>query len=86
MKSDRIAREVITKHRFKSRMPDFIGKPSVLGERQNSSVKEQLPFLNKKEETVILTPEEQAQREMLGLYSAAFKSRLSVSNLSVVRS
>ena len=75
IKSDSIAREVITKLNLKAHT-DFIAKPSVLGELK-ATVKEQLPFLNKKEVTVY-APEEQAEREMLGLL-AAFKSRLSVS-------
>lgn len=75
IKSDSIAREVITKLNLKAHT-DFIAKPSFLGELK-ATVKEQLPFLNKKEVTVY-APEEQAEREMLGLL-AAFKSRLSVS-------
>ena len=75
IKSDSIAREVITKLNLKSHT-DFIGKPSLAGEIK-TLVKELLPFLNKKE-LVILTPQEKADREMLGLL-AAFKSRLSVS-------
>ncbi len=74
IKSDSIAREVITKLDLKSHS-DFIGKPSVIGELK-SYIKKSLPFLNKKEATVYL-PEEQAEREMLGLL-ANFKSRLSV--------
>ena len=74
MKSDRIAREVITKLDLKSHS-DFIAKPSVIGEIKKS-IKELFPFLNKKE-VAILTPEEQAQSDMLGLLSV-FKSKLSI--------
>jgi capsular exopolysaccharide synthesis family protein len=75
IKSDSIAREVITKLDLKSHT-DFIGKPSVLGELK-ATVKRFLPFLNKKQ-MVVRSPQEQAQRDMLGLLGA-FKSRLSVS-------
>ncbi|WP_024612037.1 polysaccharide biosynthesis tyrosine autokinase [Pseudoalteromonas sp. TB64] len=75
IKSDSIAREVITKLDLKSHV-DFISKPSLLGELK-TLVKEMLPFLNKKE-LLILSPQEKADRDMLGLL-AIFKSRLSVS-------
>lgn len=75
IKSNSIAREVITKLNLKDHT-DFIGKPSLTGEIKGM-VKQLLPFLNKKESSV-LTVEEQAEREMLGLL-AAFKSRLTVS-------
>jgi len=75
IKSDSIAREVITKLDLKNHN-DFIGKPSAIGELK-SFIKRSLPFLNKKEATVY-SPQEQAEREMLGLL-AAFKSRLTVS-------
>ncbi|WP_273049459.1 polysaccharide biosynthesis tyrosine autokinase [Pseudoalteromonas sp.] len=78
IKSNSIAREVITKLDLQSHT-DFIAKPSVLGELK-SSLKSVLPFLNKKE-TVLLSPEEQAQRKMLDLL-ADFKSRLSVSPIN----
>lgn len=74
IKSDSIAREVITKLDLKSHK-DFIAKPSALGEMK-TSIKELLPFLNKKDFT-LLSLEEQTQRDMIGLL-AAFKSRLSV--------
>ena len=74
IKSDSIAREVITKLDLKSHK-DFIAKPSALGEMK-TSIKELLPFLNKKDFTV-LSLEEQTQRDMIDLL-AAFKSRLSV--------
>ncbi|MCK8131496.1 polysaccharide biosynthesis tyrosine autokinase [Pseudoalteromonas sp. 2CM28B] len=75
IKSNSIAREVITKLNLKDHT-DFIGKPSLTGELKGM-IKQLLPFLNKKEGSVI-TEEEQAEREMLGLL-AAFKSRLTVS-------
>ena len=75
IKSNSIAREVITKLNLKDHT-DFIAKPSLTGELKGM-VKQLLPFLNKKESSV-LTEEEQAEREMLGLL-AAFKSRLTVS-------
>ncbi|WP_166376196.1 polysaccharide biosynthesis tyrosine autokinase [Pseudoalteromonas sp. Z9A4] len=75
MKSDSIAREVITKLDLKSH-EDFINKPSVLGEFK-TLVKEVFPFLNKKD-LPILTPQEKNDREMLGLL-AIFKSRLVIS-------
>lgn len=78
IKSDSIAREVITKLDLKNHN-DFIGKPSAIGELK-SFIKRSLPFLNKKEATVY-SPQEQAEREMLGLL-AAFKSRLTVSPIS----
>ncbi|MDC9523672.1 chain-length determining protein, partial [Pseudoalteromonas sp. Angola-31] len=75
IKSNSIAREVITKLNLKEHT-DFIAKPSLTGELKGMA-KQLLPFLNKKEGSV-LSEEEQAEREMLGLL-AAFKSRLSVS-------
>jgi len=75
IKSDSIAREVITKLDLKSHK-DFIPKPSAISEVKEA-IKSYLPFLNKKEATVY-SAEEQAEREMLGLLSA-FKSRLTVS-------
>lgn len=74
IKSDRIAREVITKLDLKSHV-DFIHKPSFLDEII-IAVKGFFPFLNKKEQKQF-SVDEQAQRAMLGLLSA-FKSRLSV--------
>ncbi len=75
IKSDSIAREVITKLDLKNHS-DFIGKPSIIGEFK-ATIKSFIPFLNKKEGAVY-SAEEQADRQMLGLL-AAFKSRLSVS-------
>ena len=75
IKSNSIAREVITKLNLKEHT-DFIAKPSLTGELKGM-VKQLLPFLNKKESSA-LSEEEQAEREMLGLL-AAFKSRLRVS-------
>ena len=84
MKSDSIAREVITKLNLKDHT-DFIGKPSLTGELKGM-IKQLLPFLNKKE-TSVISQEEQAERQMLGLL-AGFKSRLNVSpirNTQLVR-
>jgi len=78
IKSDSIAREVITKLDLKSHS-DFIGKPSAIGEFK-SFVKKSLPFLNKKD-TTVYSPQEQAERKMIGLL-AAFRSRLTVSPIS----
>ncbi|NMM39530.1 GumC family protein [Pseudoalteromonas arctica] len=75
IKSNSIAREVITKLNLKEHT-DFVAKPSLTGELKGM-VKQFLPFLNKKESSA-LSAEEQAGHEMLGLL-AAFKSRLSVS-------
>ncbi|WP_377109542.1 GumC family protein [Pseudoalteromonas sp. R86517] len=75
IKSDSIAREVISKLDLKNHK-DFIAKPSAISEVKEA-IKSYLPFLNKKEATEH-SAEEQAEREMLGLL-AAFKSRLSVS-------
>jgi len=75
MKSDSIAREVITKLDLKSH-EDFISKPSILGEFK-TLVKDVFPFLNKKE-LLELTPQEKNDREMLGLL-AIFKSKLVIS-------
>jgi succinoglycan biosynthesis transport protein ExoP len=75
IKSNSIAREVITKLNLKDHS-DFIAKPSLTGELKGM-VKQLLPFLNQKESSV-LTEEEQSEREMLGLL-AAFKPRLTVS-------
>ena len=75
IKSDSIAKEVITKLDLKSHV-DFSEEPSALGEFKKM-VKSYLPFLNKKEKTVY-GPDEQAERDMIKLL-AAFKSRLSVS-------
>ncbi|ETJ48323.1 GumC family protein [Pseudoalteromonas agarivorans] len=84
IKSDSIAREVITKLDLRTHQ-DFISKPSVINEFK-TFIKDQFPFLNKKEPKVF-SPERQAEREMLGLL-AMFKSRLSVSpikNTQLVR-
>ena len=78
IKSDSIAREVITKLDLKSHS-DFIGKSSAIGEFK-SFVKKSLPFLNKKD-TTVYSPQEQAERKMIGLL-AAFRSRLTVSPIS----
>lgn len=74
IKSDRIAREVITKLDLKSHV-DFIHKSSFLDEI-TITIKGFFPFLNKKEQKQF-SVDEQAQRAMLGLLSA-FKSRISV--------
>ncbi|WP_338367448.1 polysaccharide biosynthesis tyrosine autokinase [uncultured Pseudoalteromonas sp.] len=84
MKSDSIAREVITKLNLNEHK-DFITKPSALSEL-NKAIKKQFPFLNKKEPKTI-SPERQAERKMLG-YLAMFKSRLSIApikNTQLVR-
>lgn len=75
IKSDSIAREVITKLDLKAHT-DFIPKPSFFGEAKGY-VKGLFPFLNKAEK-LQLTEQEQQDLEMLGLL-AAFKARLSVS-------
>lgn len=85
IKSNSIAREVITKLDLKSH-PDFIGTPSAIGEIK-ATIKASLPFLNTKKDAPILSAQEQAERDMLGLL-AAFKARLSVSpirNTQLVR-
>lgn len=75
IKSDSIAREVITKLDLKAHA-DFIPKPSFIGEA-TGFVKGLFPFLNKAEK-VQLTEQEQQDLEMLGLLEA-FKNRLTVS-------
>lgn len=75
IKSDSIAREVITKLDLKAHT-DFIPKPSFTDEAKNY-VKGLFPFLNKTEQQQ-LTEQEQQDIQMLGLLGA-FKSRLSVS-------
>lgn len=75
IKSDSIAREVITKLDLKAHT-DFIPKPSFTGEAK-AYVKGLFPFLNKAEQ-LQLTEQEQQDLEMLGLLEA-FKARLSVS-------
>ena len=75
IKSDSIAREVITKLDLKAHT-DFIPKPSFIGEVK-AYVKELFPFLNKAEQQQ-LTEQEEQDLEMLGLL-AGFKARLSVS-------
>ncbi|MBL1385748.1 MAG: polysaccharide biosynthesis tyrosine autokinase [Colwellia sp.] len=75
IKSDSIAREVITKLDLKVHT-DFIPKPSFIGEA-TGFVKGLFPFLNKTEKQQ-LTEQEQQDLEMLGLLEA-FKARLSVS-------
>ncbi|GEB71099.1 MULTISPECIES: GumC family protein [Pseudoalteromonas] len=88
MKSDSIAREVITKLDLKTH-PDFIGKPSVLNQLKSmvkNKLKEHIPSLNKKE-IIVYSPEDQSEREMLNLLGA-FKSRLYVTpirNTQLVR-
>lgn len=74
LKSDSIAREVITKLNLKEHK-DFISKPSFLNELKKA-IKKQLPFLNKNEQKPV-SLERQAERKMLG-YVDVFKSRLSV--------
>tara|TARA_R110002020_G_scaffold172410_2_gene362758 strand:- start:2852 stop:5059 length:2208 start_codon:yes stop_codon:yes gene_type:complete len=84
IKSDSIAREVITKLNLKEHK-DFITKPSAVSELKKA-IKKQFPFLNKKEPKII-SPERQAERKMLG-YLAMFKSRLSIApikNTQLVR-
>lgn len=78
MKSDSIAREVITKLNLQDHK-DFISKASFLGELK-STLKASLPFLNNKE-VKVYTVDEKAERKMLGLL-AAFKSRLTISPIS----
>lgn len=73
IKSDSIAREVINKLNLKEHS-DFIPKPSFLGQLK-LSIKESLPFLNKKQDP--LSDEEQAEKEMLILLDV-FKSRLEI--------
>ena len=75
IKSDSIAREVITKLDLKAHT-DFIAKPSFTSEAK-AYVKGLFPFLNKVEKQ-LLTEKEQQDLQMLGLL-AAFKSRLTVS-------
>lgn len=75
IKSDSIAREVITKLDLKAHT-DFIPKPSFIGEA-TGFVKGLFPFLNKAEQQQ-LTEQEQQDLQMLGLLEA-FKSRLTVS-------
>ena len=80
IKSDSIAREVITKLDLKAHT-DFIPKPSFIGEA-TGFVKGLFPFLNKAEK-LQLTEQEQQDLAMLGLLEA-FKARLSVSPLSLI--
>ncbi|MBW4966832.1 polysaccharide biosynthesis tyrosine autokinase [Pseudoalteromonas sp. CR1] len=75
IKSDSIAREVITKLDLKAHT-DFIPKPSFIGEA-TGFIKGLFPFLNKAEK-LQLTEQEQQDLQMLGLLEA-FKSRLTVS-------
>jgi capsular exopolysaccharide synthesis family protein len=75
IKSDSIAREVITKLDLKAHA-DFIPKPSFIGEAK-AYIKGLVPFLNKAERQQ-LTEQEHQDLQMLGLL-AAFKSRLTVS-------
>ncbi|MCQ8876517.1 polysaccharide biosynthesis tyrosine autokinase [Pseudoalteromonas shioyasakiensis] len=75
IKSDSIAREVITRLDIKSH-PDFIGKPTLI-DSLNDSLKEYLPFLNQQKLT-LLSKEDKAEKEMLGLL-VKFKEELSVS-------
>ncbi|KTD88875.1 GumC family protein [Pseudoalteromonas sp. H71] len=75
IKSDSIAREVITKLDLKAHT-DFIPKPSFIGEA-TGFVKGLFPFLNKAEQ-LQLTDQEIQDLQMLGLLEA-FKSRLTVS-------
>jgi capsular exopolysaccharide synthesis family protein len=77
IKSDSIAREVITKLNLKSHT-DFINKPSVLNEF-SSSIRALLPFLNKKDQK-IFSQEELAHRNMLRLLTL-FKERLAIEPL-----
>lgn len=72
IKSDSIAREVITKlglHKHE----DFIYKPSAINQVKGY-IKSLVPFLNKQDKLSI-PADEMAEREMLGLL-AAFKSKL----------
>ncbi|MEL0632911.1 polysaccharide biosynthesis tyrosine autokinase [Pseudoalteromonas carrageenovora] len=88
MKSDSIAREVITKLDLKNH-PDFIGKPTFLSKLKTilkKQFKKYIPILNKKD-TIAYSPVDQSEREMLGLLGA-FKSRLFVTpirNTQLVR-
>lgn len=75
IKSDSIAREVITKLDLKAHT-DFIPKPSFIGEAKGY-VKGLFPFLNNTDK-LQLTEQEQQDLAMLGLLEA-FKARLSVS-------
>ncbi|MCF7518972.1 MULTISPECIES: polysaccharide biosynthesis tyrosine autokinase [Pseudoalteromonas] len=75
IKSDSIAREVITKLNL-AEHPDFINKPSFSDELK-SMAKQLLPFLNKSERSV-LTEQEIAELKMLDLL-ATFRANLSVS-------
>lgn len=75
IKSDSIAREVITKLNL-AEHPDFINKPSISDELK-SMAKQLLPFLNKSERSV-LTEQEIAELKMLDLL-ATFRANLSVS-------
>ncbi|KTF18931.1 GumC family protein [Pseudoalteromonas sp. 10-33] len=75
IKSDSIAREVITKLDLKAHT-DFIPKPSFIGEA-TGFVKGLFPFLNKADQQQ-LTDQEIQDLQMLGLL-VAFKSRLTVS-------
>ena len=72
IKSDSIAREVITKLDLNKHI-DFAPKSTVLTEFKDA-IKSIFPFLNKKE-TNSYTAEEIAERDMLGLL-ATFKSKL----------
>ncbi len=75
IKSDSIAREVITKLDLKAHS-DFIPKPSFIGEA-TGFIKGLFPFLNKAEQQQ-LTDQEIQDLQMLGLLEA-FKERLTVS-------
>ncbi|MBO7924834.1 polysaccharide biosynthesis tyrosine autokinase [Pseudoalteromonas sp. K222D] len=66
IKSDSIAREVITKLDLQSHT-DFIPKPSIFNE-VNIQIKELLPFLNKKE-VAALSYEDQVEQQMQDLLS-----------------
>ena len=66
IKSDSIAREVITKLDLQSHT-DFIPKPSIFNE-VNILIKELLPFLNKKE-VAALSYEDQVEQQMQDLLS-----------------
>ncbi|MBH0088497.1 polysaccharide biosynthesis tyrosine autokinase [Pseudoalteromonas sp. NSLLW218] len=74
IKSDSIAREVITKLNLKSHT-DYIAKPSALSELKRV-IKELFPFLNKKD-SEILSESDKAEFEMLRLLST-FKANLSI--------
>ncbi|WP_404339939.1 GumC family protein [Pseudoalteromonas mariniglutinosa] len=75
IKSDSVAREVITTLNLKEHR-DFIAEPSAFG-KLLFMLKEAVPFLNNKK-IVLLSPQEQAERDMLGLLDK-FKARLTIS-------